>query len=298
MPVDTRRVNGPDCSTSYLDFVEKSAQKSDLSSIKCGRSDKRKSDQEHRPLFLKTGIITKAKGSAYIEQGQTKAICAVYGPREIPRRSDFSMRGILNCTLEHTPYARKRRKAPGAQKDELEQEMSTSLGQALEATVCMHLYPKSQIDVYVTILEDDGCTLAAALTVSGLALADAAIQMFDTLVGASVLRCNERVVIDPTRIEESESDELQNPPSSSSFAGSRSRSFGQITLGYQPSLEQIALMSQEGHMTTDHLMEDTKRLTKVCTDLVSNVQMCLVESVKSSNSSSTNESESQTSGIK
>ena len=51
-----------------------------------------------------------------------------------------------------------------------------------------HLYPKSQIDVYVTILEDDGCTLAAALTVSGLALADAAIQMFDNLVGASVVR--------------------------------------------------------------------------------------------------------------
>ena len=58
------------------------------------------------------------------------------------------MRGILNCTLEHTPYARKRRKAPGAQKDELEQEMSTSLGQALEATVCMVNFPDlhSKID--------------------------------------------------------------------------------------------------------------------------------------------------------
>ena len=88
-------------------------------------------------LVLKTGIITKAKGSAYIEQGQTKAICAVYGPREIPRRSDFSMHGILNCTLEHTPYARERRKAPGSQKDDHEQEMSQSLGQALEASVCM-----------------------------------------------------------------------------------------------------------------------------------------------------------------
>jgi hypothetical protein len=54
--------------------------------------------------------------------------------------------------------------------------------------IFQHLYPKSQIDVYVTILEDDGCTLAAALTVSGLALADAAIQMFDNLVGASVVR--------------------------------------------------------------------------------------------------------------
>ena len=50
-----------------------------------------------------------------------------------------------------------------------------------------HLYPKSQIDVYVTILEDDGCTLACALTVAGLALADAGIQMFDLLVGASLV---------------------------------------------------------------------------------------------------------------
>ena len=47
------------------------------------------------------------------------------------------MRGILNCTLEHTPYAKQHRKAPEAQKDDLEEEMSLSLGQALEATVCM-----------------------------------------------------------------------------------------------------------------------------------------------------------------
>ena len=96
---------------------------------------------------LKTGIITKAKGSAHIEQGQTKASCAVYGPREIPRRSDFSMRGILNCTLEHTPYAKERRKAPGSQKDDLEAEMSNAIGQALEATVCMVSFFDTKIKV-------------------------------------------------------------------------------------------------------------------------------------------------------
>jgi len=296
MPVDTRRINGPDCSTSYLDFVEKSERTKNLSALKHGRPDKRASDHEHRPLFLKTGIITKAKGSAYIEQGQTKAICAVYGPREIPRRSDFSMRGILNCTLEHTPYAKQRRKAPGAQRDDFEEEMSTSLGQALEATVCMHLYPKSQIDVYVTILEDDGCTLAAALTVSGLALADAAIQMFDTLVGASSLRYNERVIIDPTSLEESASEDSDSIFAVGNNQQGSQRSVGQITIGYQPSLEQIALMSQGGNMKTDHLMEDSRKLTKVCSDLVTNVQMCLVDSIKSSSKSKDSPSESD--GIK
>jgi len=303
MPIDTRRINGPDCSTSYLDFVEKSEQKTNSTSIKYGRPDKRATDHEHRSLFLKTGIITKAKGSAYIEQGQTKAICAVYGPREIPRRSDFSMRGILNCTLEHTPYAKERRKAPGSQKDDLEAEMSNAIGQALEATVCMHLYPKSQIDVYVTILEDDGCTLAAALTVSGLALADAAIQMFDNLVGASVLRYNERVIIDPTKLEEIASEDSDTSDQMDTGNNESSQSVGQITIGYQPSLEQIALMSQEGNVKTDHLMEDTKKLTKVCSDLVTNVQMCLVESIKSSAAASKeslieSDQMSETSGIK
>ena len=90
-------------------------------------------------LVLKTGTITKAKGSAYIEQGQTKVICAVYGPREIPKRSDFSMKGILNCTFEHTPYAKRVRKAPGINNTDggEEEELSILLGQALEATVCM-----------------------------------------------------------------------------------------------------------------------------------------------------------------
>ena len=51
-----------------------------------------------------------------------------------------------------------------------------------------HLYPKSQIDVFITVLEDDGSSLAAAITTAGLAVADAAIDMFDVIVGASLVR--------------------------------------------------------------------------------------------------------------
>ena len=51
-----------------------------------------------------------------------------------------------------------------------------------------HLYPKSQIDVFITVLEDDGSSLAAAITCAGLAVADAAIDMFDVIVGASLVR--------------------------------------------------------------------------------------------------------------
>ena len=97
--------------------------------------------------------MSKAQGSAYIEQGQTKAICAVYGPREIPRKSDFTMKGILNCTIERTPFSGSKRKAPGSRGDLEEDEMSKLLSEALEATVCMVSFFKGffrKIIIFIT----------------------------------------------------------------------------------------------------------------------------------------------------
>ena len=62
-----------------------------------GKRQDGRSKDEHRQIFLKTGVISQARGSSYVEQGRTKVMCGVYGPREIPRRSDFSMKGVLSC---------------------------------------------------------------------------------------------------------------------------------------------------------------------------------------------------------
>lgn len=264
MPLDTRRVTGPESSQDYKVFSKKYSNK------KVGGEKQRENgreDGQHRPIFLNTGIITKARGSAYVELGDTKVICAIYGPREIPRKSDFSMSGILSCTFERTPFARPVRRGWGQQSQD-EGETSSAIAQALEATVCMHMYPKSQIDVYITVLEDAGSSLAAALTCAGLALSNGAIHMFDTLVGASLKRVGQRRLVDPTLNEE---ETVVNDEDS-----------GCVTVGYQPSLEQIALLSQEGHMSADSLMSDVRHLTQLCNDLVPNVHKCLVDSVKAS----------------
>ncbi len=49
------------------------------------------------------------------------------------------------------------------------------------------MYPKSQLDVFITVLEDDGSALSAALTCASLALADGGVHMFDILLGTSVV---------------------------------------------------------------------------------------------------------------
>lgn len=38
---------------------------------------------ELRKITAKTSVFSQADGSAYIEQGNTKCLAAVYGPREV-----------------------------------------------------------------------------------------------------------------------------------------------------------------------------------------------------------------------
>lgn len=39
---------------------------------------------------MKSNLISQAKGSAYIELGNTKVMVAVYDPREIPKQTGYS----------------------------------------------------------------------------------------------------------------------------------------------------------------------------------------------------------------
>ena len=87
-------------------------------------------------------------------------------------------------------------------------------------------------------------------------------------------RLNERVFIDPTNSEE---ELVADGVSLGSQIG---EDRGQITIGYQPSLEQVALMTSEGHMTSNNFIKDVKTLAKLSSKLVQKMQLCLVESVK------------------
>jgi len=276
---DPRRVAGPESSNDYRAFASQKKTQGKKSTngkelhIKeiLKRSDGRDSPDKHRPLFLDVGVIGHASGSAYVEQGSTKVICAVYGPREIPRRSDFSMKsGVLACKIEHAPFSRPQRVGRWRQEaaESESRDVSGTIKEALEATVCMHLYPKTQIDVFITVLENDGCVVAAALTCASLALANASVQMFDLTIGASIKRVVDSTsyrYTDPTLEEES----MIGPDGSSC-----------LTIGYQPSSEQISCLLHEGWIDKATMSEDIDYLTGLCNNLLPNLQKCLVNSIQ------------------
>ncbi|CAD6891880.1 unnamed protein product [Tilletia caries] len=61
-----------------------------------------------RPIYLQTGLIPQANGSAYLEMGRLKISCAVYGPRQV-RGRQYSGQAELNVEVRLAPYALPRR---------------------------------------------------------------------------------------------------------------------------------------------------------------------------------------------
>ncbi|KAL8426947.1 hypothetical protein Efla_004500 [Eimeria flavescens] len=136
--------------------------------------------EEVRPMHIQTLSLGSASGSAFLSLGNTKVYCSVFGPRAVGR-SDLQDRGHIKVDYRGSPFFSKN---PNEGADTNERN-AMLLHQALDSVVLLEKYPKSILDVCVMVLEDDGGALASALTCAGLALADAGVECYDILTGAS-----------------------------------------------------------------------------------------------------------------
>ena len=78
-------------------------------------------------------MTSSAKGSAYVEYQNTKVVCAVFDPREIPNKSEYSINGELYCEFKYAPFSTQKRR--GFVRDAEERALSVSLRRALEPAV-------------------------------------------------------------------------------------------------------------------------------------------------------------------
>lgn len=264
MPKDTRRNCGPENAKSYILFQKREYQLLQ----KSGQRQDGRQQEDIRPIFMKTGVVSQAKGSAYIEMGKTKIICAVYGPREIARRRDFTFKGQINCEFKFAQYSCPVRRQPVNDSEAL--QYSQLLEEALSSVVCLHKFPKSTVDIFVHVLENDGGALAGALTISGLALADAGIDMYDVVIGCGLRQQADICLIDPT-LDEEMTLEADNKTD---------LSFGRITLGFMPALQQVAALVQEGDLDATSLVTDMKALIGACHQIYPLVQDVLLKDIE------------------
>ncbi|KAG6464612.1 exosome complex component RRP41 [Manduca sexta] len=131
---------------------------------------------ELRRIRCKLGVFTQPDGSAYLEQGNTKVLAAVYGPHQASKSKQLTEGVVVNCQYSMATFSTGERKNR-PRGDRKSQEMSLHLRQALAAAIKTELYPRSQIDIYVEVLQADGSAYCACVNVATLALIDAGIPL-------------------------------------------------------------------------------------------------------------------------
>ncbi|CAH2058162.1 unnamed protein product, partial [Iphiclides podalirius] len=131
---------------------------------------------ELRRIRCKLGVFTQPDGSAYLEQGNTKVLAAVYGPHQASKSKTSTEGVVVNCQYSMATFSTGERKNR-PRGDRKSQEMSLHLRQSLTAAIKTELYPRSQIDIYVEVLQADGGAYCASVNAATLALVDAGIPL-------------------------------------------------------------------------------------------------------------------------
>jgi exosome complex component RRP41 len=131
---------------------------------------------ELRRVAATIGVLAGADGSAVFQMGNTQVLASVFGPREVELRSQLRHdRAIIKCEYAMAAFStgggRRRGKI-----DRRSAELSAAIRAALEQTVALEEYARSQIDVCVQVLQADGGTRCAAVNAAVLALADAGLE--------------------------------------------------------------------------------------------------------------------------
>lgn len=135
---------------------------------------------------------------------------------------------MVKCDLKYAPFSTPSIRERGQQQDE--KELSHLIEGAIKPMICVDKYPKCNIEIYINIIEADGCEISAAISCASLALIDTGMELFDIIGSCTVGVLNGNLIVDPQNIE---------------FLNCSAT----ITIGYMYSMKQITYYSQEGTLS-------------------------------------------------
>src|SRR3989338_1363612 len=132
------------------------------------RQDGRR-ENELRQIKCKMGLFKRADGSAYWEQGNTKVVAAVYGPRQATsQQNELHDRATLICEYQVATFSSGERRS-SSKHDRRTTEVALILKETFESVLFLELYPRSQVHLYITVLQGDGSRRAACMNAATLA---------------------------------------------------------------------------------------------------------------------------------
>ncbi|XP_066139969.1 exosome complex component RRP41 [Euwallacea fornicatus] len=204
---------------------------------------------ELRRIRCKMGVFSQPDGSAYIEQGLTKVLAAVYGPHQVRNRQKAQHDTcIINTQFSMAVFStNERKRRPRGDRKSI--ELSIHLQQALQAVIETDLYPWSQIDVYVEVLHADGGIYAACVNAATLAIIDAGIPIKEYVCACTASLANGEVPM----LDVSHQEEMLGGPT--------------LTVAALPMSGKVVLMEMSQRFHLDHLPKVLKTALEGCKDI-------------------------------
>ncbi len=189
-----------------------------------------------RSLKIESNVVKNAAGSAYVEWGNNKIIAAVHGPKEaLPKHTSDPERAVIKCRYMMAPFSSLEghgRTGPNRRSTEI----SKVTKEVFENVVMLEMFPGTQIDIYVEVLQGDGGTRAAGITAAAVAMALSGIPMTDVPYAVSAGKIGETVVLDLDMIEDNYSD-------------------ADMPVAVKPLTNEVLLLQMDGSFTKEQFKE-------------------------------------------
>ncbi|KAG9004714.1 hypothetical protein FRB94_002556 [Tulasnella sp. JGI-2019a] len=181
-----------------------------------------------------------------------------YGPRQAAKNASYSELGKLNVDVKFAPFSCTQRRVPN--KDSEDRSVSMLIQQALTASVRLELFPKSIIDVYITVLENDGIEgcVSAGTVAASTALAHAGVEMVGLVISCAASVVGDNVWVDPTT-EESR------------------HATGTVLVSCMPAVGTVTSTWQVGQLTPEQMLRCMDHSVARCTDIHQVVAQALRE---------------------
>ncbi|KAH9481534.1 Exosome complex component RRP41 [Psilocybe cubensis] len=198
------------------------------------RSDGRR-QFELRSIEMDMSQQGHADGSAVITHGLTQVQVSVFGPREAKMRSQtIHDRANINVEISIAPFSTgDRRKRSRGDKRIL--EYAAAIKSTFEPAIQTSLYPRSQIDVFIQVIQQDGGLLQACINGTTLALMNAGVPMIDFICAVSGGVHSTHPLLDLTLLEE---NDVPN-----------------VTIAVMPKTQKVSLVTMETRLHVDRFEE-------------------------------------------
>ncbi|KAF8962684.1 exoribonuclease, exosome component 4 [Flammula alnicola] len=198
------------------------------------RSDGRR-QFELRSIDIDLSQQGHADGSAVITHGLTHVLVSVFGPREAKMRSQtIHDRANINVEVSVAAFSTgDRRKRSRGDKRIL--EFAATIKSTFEPVIQTSLYPRSQIDIFVQVIQQDGGLLQACINGTTLSLMNAGIPMLDFVCAVSGGVHSTSPLLDLTLLEESD---VPN-----------------VTIAVMPKTRKVSLVTMETRLHVDRFEE-------------------------------------------